>query len=119
MSSYKEKDILYEDGDYALIKVKKGYEVLRAGTTAADVVGIIGTFPLERAMQSALWMIERDKKRQAEKRAKYTPRSKALLPTSVSKGTRRQAIESLRASGHDIPETASTKEVRAYLEGLQ
>lgn len=111
--TYKEKDIVYEDGDYAVIKVPKGYEVLRAGITHSEVRGYIGRFPLPRALESAKWMIKRDRKRQGEKEVSSKP-----LRT-VTKQNRREVIAALRQEGHEIAESASAKEVREFLRGFQ
>lgn len=40
--SYKESDIMYENGDYWVLKVEKGYEVYKIGVTCSTRCAIIG-----------------------------------------------------------------------------
>ena len=42
MSGYKEKDIVYEEGIYWVLKVKKGYEIYKIGITHSTRVASIG-----------------------------------------------------------------------------
>jgi hypothetical protein len=67
--TYAEKDIVYEDGDYFVIQVPKGYEAYRCGVTHATCCGIIG-FKNEpaRAEKAWLWCIDWDKRKQSEKK---------------------------------------------------
>jgi len=60
--SYREADIMHEDGNYWVLKVKTGLEVYRAGVTHSTRVAQIGWPDDEpKAMGYALREIERRK----------------------------------------------------------
>jgi len=61
--TYREKDIVLEDGDYFVIRVPKGFEVYRCGITHATRCGIIGRYSLTKALEYAKGMIERHRNR--------------------------------------------------------
>ena len=65
--TYKETDIVLERDNHFVIRVPKGFEVYENGITHATRRGIIGKYPLEKALEHANWMIERSLKRAALK----------------------------------------------------